>query len=217
MTDPSSVPIAVEITRGQSATSMLVASEVLRKLETASRLRNMIVHRAAHSAYDVVWWIPSTAALYLGQAKEYDCYLAQSDARLRPSISGTSDDTVLELPPRDESAEPWSRLITSVGTTTLTQPPREFHDYLPVGTIYPILVRLENTGWLIRFLDGILAALSLLLLAVLTALSGHVDLLVFVLVLLAACLRYGRRDEPAAHPFLPIRRNQTLPASCLQA
>jgi hypothetical protein len=62
---------------------------------------------------------------------------------------------------------------------------------------------------LLRVIDGILAALRLLLVLVLTALSQHLDALTFVLVMLAVCLRYGRRTEPGDHAYLPMRRNLT--------
>ena len=52
-------------------------------------------------------------------------------------------------------------------------------------------------------LDGILAALCLMFVLVLAALARRPDGLIFVLVMLAACLRYGRREEPDDHAFLP--------------
>jgi hypothetical protein len=70
---------------------------------------------------------------------------------------------------------------------------------------------------ILRFIDGFLAALRLLLLLVLTALSQQLDALSFVLVMLAACLRYGRRAEPGDHDFLPMRRNLTSLGSCPHA
>ena len=70
---------------------------------------------------------------------------------------------------------------------------------------------------LLRFLDGILAALCLMLVRVLAALSRRPDALTFALVLLAACLRYGRRGEPDDHAFLPTRRYQTSLGSCPQS
>ena len=67
---------------------------------------------------------------------------------------------------------------------------------------------------LLRFIDGILAALRLMLVLVLTALSQQLDALAFVLVMLAVCLRYGRREEPDELAFLPMRRNQTSLERC---
>ena len=75
----------------------------------------------------------------------------------------------------------------------------------------------DNRTALLRLLDGILAALRLMLVRVLAALSRHPDALAFVLVLLAACLRYGRRSEPDDHAFLPIRRYQRSSGSCPQS
>jgi hypothetical protein len=70
---------------------------------------------------------------------------------------------------------------------------------------------------LLRLLDGILGALCLMLVRVQTALSRHPDALMFVLIMLAACLRYGRREEPGDHAFLPTRRYQTSLGSCPQS
>jgi hypothetical protein len=67
---------------------------------------------------------------------------------------------------------------------------------------------------LLRVIDGILAALHRQLAVVLTALARHLDTLSFVLVMLATCLRYGRRAEPGDHAFLPMRRNLTSMGSC---
>jgi hypothetical protein len=67
----------------------------------------------------------------------------------------------------------------------------------------------DNGSTFLRLLDGILAALCLMLMRVLAALSRQPDALTFVLIMLAACLRYGRRGEPDDHASLPIRRYQT--------
>jgi len=77
-------------------------------------------------------------------------------------------------------------------------------DALPAG----------STAAFLRFIDGILAALRLMLVLVLTALSQQLDALDFVLVILAACLRYGRREEPDDHAFLPMRRFQMSLGRC---
>lgn len=78
-------------------------------------------------------------------------------------------------------------------------------DALPTG----------STAFL-RFIDGSLAALRLMLVLVLATLSQQLDALDFVLVILAACLRYGRREEPDDHAFLPMRRNKTSLGWCPQ-
>ena len=75
----------------------------------------------------------------------------------------------------------------------------------------------DNRSAFLRLLDGILAALHLMLVRVLAALSRHPDALTFVLVMIAACLRYGRRSEPDDHPFLPPRRYQTSLGRCSQS
>jgi hypothetical protein len=69
-------------------------------------------------------------------------------------------------------------------------------------------------GAFLRFIDGILAALRLMLVLVLTALSQQLAAHTLVLVILAACLRFGRREEPDNHAFLPMRRNQTSLGRC---
>jgi hypothetical protein len=72
----------------------------------------------------------------------------------------------------------------------------------------------EHKATILRLLDGILAALCLVLVLVLAALSQQSNALNFVLVMLAACRRYGRRSEPDGHTFLPMRRYQTSLGSC---
>ena len=67
----------------------------------------------------------------------------------------------------------------------------------------------NSRAGLLRVIDGILAALRLLLVLVLTALTRQLNARTFVLVMLAVCLRYGRRTEPGDHAFLPMRRNLT--------
>ncbi len=69
----------------------------------------------------------------------------------------------------------------------------------------PRLVRDALEG-LLRFLNGIVASLSLLLVLLLAALSRLVNVVVFVLMVIAVCLRYGRRQDSPSHAFLLIRR-----------
>jgi hypothetical protein len=71
-----------------------------------------------------------------------------------------------------------------------------------------------STAVFLRFIDGILAALRLMLVLVLSALSQQPDALAFVLVILATCLRYGRREEGDDHAFLLIRRFQISLGRC---
>jgi hypothetical protein len=78
------------------------------------------------------------------------------------------------------------------------------------------LLRHSRVAFL-RLLDGILRALCLILVRVQTALSRHPDALMFVLIMLAVCLRYGRREEPGDHAFLPTRRYQTSLGICPQS
>jgi len=72
----------------------------------------------------------------------------------------------------------------------------------------------DNRAALLRLLDGILAAMCLVLVLVLAALTRHLDVLTFVLIMLAACLRYGRREEPDDYASLPICRYQKSSGSC---
>ena len=60
--------------------------------------------------------------------------------------------------------------------------------------------------WLI---NGILAALSLMLVRVLAALSGRASVFNFVRLMIAACLRYGLRHEPEEDDSLLTRRHQS--------
>jgi hypothetical protein len=62
-----------------------------------------------------------------------------------------------------------------------------------------------------RFVGGIIAALSMLLVRVLAALSRMFNAVNSVLVMIAACLRYGHRQEPDDHHSLPARRYQSWP------
>jgi hypothetical protein len=55
----------------------------------------------------------------------------------------------------------------------------------------------------LRLLDSILAALCLMLVRARNGLSARPNALTFLLVMLAACLRYGRHSEPDDHAFLP--------------
>jgi len=54
---------------------------------------------------------------------------------------------------------------------------------------------------LLRLVVGVRAALCLMLVLVLSALSQRPDGLDFVLILLAASRRFGRRSEPEHHGF----------------
>ena len=74
----------------------------------------------------------------------------------------------------------------------------------------------ESRSKLLRFIMGILAALRILLARVLAATSRRPDALTFLLLMLAACLRYGHREEPDDHALLSLRRNLTSMGSCPQ-
>lgn len=69
----------------------------------------------------------------------------------------------------------------------------------------------------LRLLDGLLAVLCLLLVRVLAALSRRPDVRTFVLVMLAVCLRYGRREESDDYALpAPCRHERSL-GSCALA
>jgi len=65
----------------------------------------------------------------------------------------------------------------------------------------------------IRYIDGIITALSLLLVRVLAALARLGDFVDFILVIIAAFLHYGHRHEPGDDDSLPTRQNWTSPGS----
>ena len=54
---------------------------------------------------------------------------------------------------------------------------------------------------LLRLVDGIRAALCLMLMLILSTLSRRLDALSFVLILLATSRRFGRRSDPGDHAF----------------
>lgn len=64
---------------------------------------------------------------------------------------------------------------------------------------------------LLRFIGGIITALSLVLVLVLAALSRRFNTVNLVLLLIAACRRFGHRDEPGDDNSLLARRYQSLP------
>lgn len=63
-----------------------------------------------------------------------------------------------------------------------------------------------------RFVGGIIAALSLMLVRVLAALSRRITTANLVLLLIAACRRFGHRDEPGGDALLACR-SQSLPGT----
>jgi hypothetical protein len=66
---------------------------------------------------------------------------------------------------------------------------------------------------LLRFVGGIIAALSLMLVLVLAALSRRINATNLVLLLIAACQRFGHRDEPGDGDSLRVRRYLSLPGT----
>jgi hypothetical protein len=76
-------------------------------------------------------------------------------------------------------------------------------------TIKSELLTHVQSDALVRLIDGILAALTLLLVAILSALSHQPDAIAFVLVVVATCRHYGHRGEPDGHSFLPMHPGQT--------
>jgi hypothetical protein len=145
-----------------------------------------------------------------------------------PPFTYPLDDKPHRPPLAEEPSNPWSsRVGVPVGTTTLRPTfitPGGIHSRGVYGavraltdlTFRPAAPPPDNKPTLLRLLDGILAALRLMVILVLAALSRHPQALTFVLVMLAACLHYGRRAEPAERAFLPMRQFQRSLGSCPQ-
>ena len=79
------------------------------------------------------------------------------------------------------------------------------------------LFSVDSKATLLHLIDSMLAALCLLLVRVLAALSRRPDVLTFVLIMLAACLRYGRREEADDYSSLPMPRYERSLGSCALA
>jgi len=165
------------------------AGDLRRGIEVVSRLRNDLAHENAHLQLAGTNSTGMTA--YLAAFE----WLADV-ARLNEWLQVPSSD-----------ADPAGALLAQ-------QP--DIGQWLPRTFRADALMRHSRVA-LLRLLDGILGALSLMLVRVKTALSRHPDALIFVLVMLSACLRYGRREEPGDHAFLPTRRYQTSLESCPQS
>jgi hypothetical protein len=75
----------------------------------------------------------------------------------------------------------------------------------------------DSFAAVVRLLDRVIGALLLMRMLVRTGLSHRAYARAFVLLILAACRRYGRRSEPDDHASLLIRRHLVLMGSCLQA
>lgn len=78
------------------------------------------------------------------------------------------------------------------------------------------VISADTEAALRHLLDSLVAVLSLVLVQVLAALSRRPDTLTFALVMLAACLRYGRREEPDDDASLRVRRQMSF-GSCPQS
>jgi hypothetical protein len=74
-------------------------------------------------------------------------------------------------------------------------------------------------GWaaMVRVIDSVLTALRLIRLLVRAGLGRRLNALAYVLVIIAACRRYGHRSEPDDHAPLLIRRHPTSAGSRLPA
>jgi hypothetical protein len=123
------------------------------------------------------------------------------DIPANPSLTISRDETMW--------SGQWSPSIgIEVGVADHAQWSGGFCSRLLPGTLYPSLARLESVAALVRLLDGILAALCLLLVLVLTAVTRRPDGLIYVLIMLAACLHYGHRGEPDDRSFLHLRQKR---------
>lgn len=117
---------------------------------------------------------------------------------------------------------------TSTDTLSMVRLPGFDKQYMTVGPILPRLalghglpnptvhltfhedlIPASRMKELRRFIDGVLAALCFMLAIVLAALSRRPDALALLLLIISACLHYGRREDPDDFAPCPIRRCQT--------
>lgn len=93
-----------------------------------------------------------------------------------------------------------SPLISSVAITTAPEQPTAGQS---AGSPLPAKPSARSGKMLLRLIDGILAALCLLVVRILSALSQISDAVPYVCMVIATSHRYGRRDEPASLRSLP--------------
>lgn len=125
--------------------------------------------------------------------------------------------------------KPWSPLTPSESVSLASlrfvyaEPGEAWPDGRSMSEQYPVdryreAVNLERAREALRrILSVLIATLSLVLIRVLAALSRHINTTALVLLLIAACRRFGHRDEPGDDDSLLARRNQSLPGRVLAA
>lgn len=201
----------VVMTHLAATPSVLGQVSTLRQgIADASRLRYSLLHENAHLL------LTSTSSLTLDCSPNHTGMTTVMESawwlaeliRTDASLTGAFDET--------PATAPWSRRIGApVDMTAYAQSSDKRYCPPVLRTFRMLVLPPENKAALVRLLGGILAALSLILILVLTALTRHPNVLTLVLVMLAACLHFGRRGEPDDHGSLPMRRNQTSWGSCL--
>lgn len=108
-----------------------------------------------------------------------------------------------------------SPLFSSAAITTAPKQPTVVRS---AGSPLPAKPSARSGKMLLRLIDGILAALCLLLVRILSALSQISDAVPYVCMVIATSHRYGRRDEPASLRSLPpslyLKSQGRVPAAC---
>lgn len=186
--------------------------DVRHRIDTLSDLRHDLLLFDSATSLSLDYPKPNfTGAMAILEAVHLLAGAARVNVWLQPSSAGTVPARTALSPPIDEP--PFSpRWYPPNGAVEIaTQAHEAMHVLL---RFQEEALPPDNTVALLRLLDGILAALGLMLIRVLAALGRQPDALTFVLVMLATCLRYGRREEQDGDTFLPIRRFQTSLGSC---
>jgi len=194
-----------------------------RCIDDVSRVRYDLAHEVGHvwlDAHDVNssgMTAATEAVRWLADAPPVEDWFAV------PLLNAPPSGTAPESPVVDIRFNLWSRRagasINPFGLVRPLVPTQDAHQLpgLPIVlTFRKDALPPDNRVTLLRLLDGILAALRLMLVRVMAALSRRPAVLTFVLVMLAACLRYGRREEPGDYLSLPTRRYQTSLGGCPQ-
>lgn len=192
------------------------ARDLRSSIEDVSRLRFSLAHENAHLVL-----APSgpnyTGATALAEGIQWIAGIVQVNdwLQLPPGVAATAD-TAPTFPPDGTLLSPWSHRTSAPAEVTIQAQSSLYgggsgglRGRLIALTFREDVLPPDNNAALLRLLDGILAALCLMLVLVLAALGRHLDVRTFALVMLAACLHYGHRGEPADHAFLPsadIRR-----------
>jgi hypothetical protein len=170
------------------------ARTLRRRISDMSRERFDLAHEVGHTLLLQGSSLRNTA---VGEAVEAPAFADLVDNSIDASLAGTTQASASFASPLDGMRfKLWSRRldgpVKNFCPVQAFAPTRGSHE-LPGS---PVLLTFRDDALprdtkaaLLRFLDGILAALRLMLVRVLDALSRRPDALAFVLVMLAACLR----------------------------